>query len=111
MSGGNDLLLTSCGSPCYAAPELVISDGYIGESADIWSMGVILYAMLCGYLPFDDDPANPEGDNINLLYKYIMESHLEFPSYVSDSAKSLIQRILIPNPKKRANMKEIQDHP
>jgi serine/threonine protein kinase len=66
--------------------------------------------MLCGYLPFDDDPANPEGDNINLLYKYIMESTLEFPSYVSQQARSLVSRILIPDPKKRATMAEIQNH-
>ncbi|KAJ7788938.1 hypothetical protein B0H14DRAFT_3162342 [Mycena olivaceomarginata] len=68
----DDLMQTSCGSPCYAAPELVISEGlYVGSAVDIWSCGVILYAMLAGYLPFDDDPANPDGDNINLLYKYI----------------------------------------
>ncbi|KAJ3199455.1 hypothetical protein HDU67_002814, partial [Dinochytrium kinnereticum] len=100
------LLQTSCGSPCYAAPELVISDGYVGEAADIWSCGVILYAMLCGYLPFDDDPANPDGDNINLLYKYILETELDFPDYVSDDARLLLQRMLVPDPKYRAKMPE-----
>lgn len=49
----NDLLSTSCGSACYAAPELVINDCYAAEGADIWSCGVILYAMVCGYLPYD----------------------------------------------------------
>ncbi|EME82821.1 uncharacterized protein MYCFIDRAFT_136436, partial [Pseudocercospora fijiensis CIRAD86] len=79
-----DLMQTSCGSPCYAAPELVVSDGlYTGRKVDVWSCGVILYAMLAGYLPFDDDPANPEGDNINLLYKYIVSTPLTFPEYVT----------------------------
>ncbi|KAI8904575.1 hypothetical protein DFJ77DRAFT_244216 [Powellomyces hirtus] len=104
------LLLTSCGSPCYAAPELVISDGYVGEAADIWSCGVILYAMLCGYLPFDDDPNNPDGDNINLLYKYILETELDFPDYVGADARELLKRMLVPDPRFRANMKEIMNH-
>ncbi|KAJ3161965.1 hypothetical protein HDU86_005663 [Geranomyces michiganensis] len=104
------LLLTSCGSPCYAAPELVISDGYVGEAADIWSCGVILYAMLCGYLPFDDDPNNPDGDNINLLYKYILETELDFPDYVGADARELLKRMLVPDPRYRANMKEIMNH-
>ncbi|KAJ3020851.1 hypothetical protein HKX48_000081 [Thoreauomyces humboldtii] len=104
------LLLTSCGSPCYAAPELVISDGYVGEAADIWSCGVILYAMLCGYLPFDDDPNNPDGDNINLLYKYILETELDFPDYVGADARQLLKRMLVPDPRFRANMKEIMEH-
>ncbi|KAJ3117239.1 hypothetical protein HDU96_007498 [Phlyctochytrium bullatum] len=104
------LLQTSCGSPCYAAPELVISDGYVGEAADIWSCGVILYAMLCGYLPFDDDPNNPDGDNINLLYKYILETELDFPDYVSDDARLLLQRMLVPDPKYRAKMPEVMAH-
>ncbi|KMU82535.1 serine/threonine-protein kinase KIN4 [Coccidioides immitis H538.4] len=74
-----DLMQTSCGSPCYAAPELVVSDSlYTGRKVDVWSCGVILYAMLAGYLPFDDDPANPDGDNINLLYKYIVTTPLPF---------------------------------
>ncbi|KAJ3299226.1 hypothetical protein HDU76_006374, partial [Blyttiomyces sp. JEL0837] len=96
--------------PCYAAPELVISDGYVGEAADIWSCGVILYAMLCGYLPFDDDPDNPDGDNINLLYKYILETELDFPDYVSADARSLLMRMLVPDPKYRAKMPEVMSH-
>lgn len=109
-TGTDDLLSTSCGSPCYAAPELVVNDCYVGEAADIWSCGVILYAMLCGYLPYDDDPANVEGDNINLLYRYILETKLRFPSHVSSLAKSLVNRILVTDPKLRAGMEEIMSH-
>ena len=106
-----DLMQTSCGSPCYAAPELVVSDSlYTGKKVDVWSCGVILYAMLAGYLPFDDDPANPEGDNINLLYKYITTTPLTFPEYVSPHARDLLRRILVPDPRKRADLFEVARH-
>jgi len=106
-----DLMQTSCGSPCYAAPELVVSDSlYTGRKVDVWSCGVILYAMLAGYLPFDDDPANPEGDNINLLYKYITSTALTFPEYVTPHARDLLRRILVPDPRKRADLFEVARH-
>ena len=108
----NDLMATSCGSPCYAAPELVVQDGmYVGAAVDVWSCGVILYAMLAGYLPFDDDPANPDGDNINMLYKYIMATPLSFPDYITAEPRSLLQRMLVPDPAKRATLDEVMDHP
>ncbi|KAG8908908.1 hypothetical protein FRB99_000011 [Tulasnella sp. 403] len=108
----DDLMQTSCGSPCYAAPELVISEGlYVGSAVDIWSCGVILYAMLAGYLPFDDDPANPDGDNINLLYKYIINTQLTFPEYVSTEARDLLSMMLVPDPAKRCDLDGIKRHP
>ncbi|KAL4078032.1 Pkinase-domain-containing protein [Scleroderma citrinum] len=108
----DDLMQTSCGSPCYAAPELVISEGlYVGSAVDIWSCGVILYAMLAGYLPFDDDPANPDGDNINLLYKYIVNTPLSFPDYVSPEARDLLSMMLVPDPTRRADLRSIMAHP
>ncbi|KAK6613528.1 serine threonine protein kinase [Botrytis cinerea] len=114
LPGGSrrgDLMQTSCGSPCYAAPELVVSDSlYTGRKVDVWSCGVILYAMLAGYLPFDDDPANPEGDNINLLYKYIVSTPLTFPEYVTPHARDLLRRILVPDPRKRADLFEVARH-
>ncbi|KAF7345044.1 Non-specific serine/threonine protein kinase [Mycena venus] len=108
----DDLMQTSCGSPCYAAPELVISEGlYVGSAVDIWSCGVILYAMLAGYLPFDDDPANPDGDNINLLYKYIVNTPLSFPEYVSEEARGLLKMMLVPDPRRRASLEDVMRHP
>lgn len=71
---------------------------------------VLQYAMLAGYLPFDDDPANPEGDNINLLYKYIVSTPLTFPEYVTPHARDLLRRILVPNPRKRADLFEVARH-
>ncbi len=66
--------------------------------------------MLAGYLPFDDDPANPEGDNINLLYKYIVSTPLTFPEYVTPHARDLLRRILVPNPRNRADLFEVARH-
>ncbi|KAJ3274637.1 hypothetical protein HDV01_002479 [Terramyces sp. JEL0728] len=103
-----NMLNTNCGSLCYAAPELVINDSYVAASVDIWSCGVILYAMLCGYLPYDDDPNTSE--DTQKLYKYILETKLTFPSHVSHGAKSLVNRILVPDPTIRANIDEIKTH-
>ena len=66
--------------------------------------------MLAGYLPFDDDPANPEGDNINLLYKYITTTPLTFPEYVTPHARDLLRRILVPDPRQRADLFEVARH-
>lgn len=105
-------MATTCGSPCYAAPELVVNTGlYAGSAVDIWSCGVILYAMLCGFLPFDDDPSNPESDNINQLYRYILSTHVIFPSHVGRDARDLLEKILVTDPAKRCSLEYIIDHP
>jgi protein-serine/threonine kinase len=106
-----DLMATSCGSPCYAAPELVVSDQkYTGRKVDVWSCGVILYAMLSGYLPYDDDPANPDSDNITQLYKYITTTALTFPEYVPPLPRDLLRRILVPDPRKRISLNDVRYH-
>lgn len=51
---GDETLRTACGSPCYAAPEMISGEPYHGSKVDVWSCGVILFAMVCGYLPFED---------------------------------------------------------
>jgi protein-serine/threonine kinase len=66
--------------------------------------------MLAGYLPFDDDPDNPEGDNINLLYKYIVSTPLIFPEYVTPHARDLLKQILVPDPRKRADLFTVARH-
>lgn len=109
---GSDLMATSCGSPCYAAPELVLHDGqYVGSAVDVWSCGVILYAMLSGYLPYDDDPANPDGDNINLLYRYITTTQLSFPEWISPEPRELLLMMLVADPSKRCTLRDVMRHP
>ncbi|GMM27904.1 protein kinase [Martiniozyma asiatica (nom. inval.)] len=109
--GGSDLMKTSCGSPCYAAPELVVSTGpYEGRKVDVWSCGVILYAMLSGYLPFDDDPQNPDGSNLARLYHYITHTPLTFPEYIQPTPRDLLRKILVSNPDKRISLRQVRNH-
>lgn len=109
MTDGN-FLKTSCGSPNYAAPEVISGKLYAGPEVDVWSCGVILYAMLAGFLPFDDDPANPEGDNINQLYQYITHTTLTFPDYVGPQPQDLLRQMLKPNPEQRADLFHVAHH-
>ncbi|KAJ3006540.1 UNVERIFIED_CONTAM: hypothetical protein HDU68_004014 [Siphonaria sp. JEL0065] len=103
-------MLTQCGSPSYAAPELVNSSDYVGVSVDIWSCGVILYGMLCGYLPYDDDPSNPDSENIQLLYQYIRTTVLTYPTWITPLAQQLMSIMLVPDPKTRAKMSDVMGH-
>ncbi|KAI7847902.1 kinase-like domain-containing protein [Circinella umbellata] len=104
-TGQEDLLRTCCGSPCYAAPELLVGSEYVGPAVDIWSCGVVLYAMLCGFLPFDDH------NNMSLLYKDMLEAPLVFPSRISPDARDLLRQMLEPNPEHRCKMEIVLAHP
>jgi serine/threonine protein kinase len=101
---GNRLLGTACGSPCYAAPEMIAGKKYVGPKADIWSMGVILFALVCGYLPF-------EHANTNVLYKKILAGDYKCPDWVSPEVKDLIRRILNTDPETRYSIANIRRHP
>lgn len=102
--GMENLLSTCCGSPAYAAPELICGKNYLGAEADLWSMGVLLYALLCGYLPFDDD-------NINLLYKKIQTGKYELPAWLSQDSINLLNDLLQTDPKRRITMSQLVYHP
>ncbi|XP_042004812.1 SNF1-related protein kinase catalytic subunit alpha KIN10-like [Salvia splendens] len=97
-------LKTSCGSPNYAAPEVISGKLYAGPEVDVWSCGVILYALLCGTLPFDDE-------NIPNLFKKIKGGIYTLPSHLSACARDLIPRMLIVDPMKRMSIPEIRNHP
>lgn len=96
-------LKTACGSPNYAAPEVISGMSYGGTEVDIWSCGVILYAMVCGSLPFDDD-------HMPQLFNKIKECRYFIPQNLSPAVQDLINRMLQPNPVKRISLQEIQEH-
>ncbi|CAH8277527.1 unnamed protein product [Arabidopsis lyrata] len=95
---------TSCGSPNYAAPEVVSGKHYSGPEVDIWSCGVILYALLCGTLPFSDE-------NIPSLFDKIKRGIYILPDHLSPLARDLIPRILMVDPLMRISIAEIRQHP
>ncbi|KAM9207412.1 maternal embryonic leucine zipper kinase isoform 3-T3 [Dugong dugon] len=97
-------LHTCCGSLAYAAPELIQGKSYLGSEADVWSMGILLYVLMCGFLPFDDD-------NVMALYKKIMRGKYEVPKWLSSSSILLLQQMLQVDPKKRISVKSLLSHP
>lgn len=99
-----DFLRTSCGSPNYAAPEVISGHLYAGPEVDVWSCGVILYALLCGSLPFDDE-------SIPNLFKKIKSGMYSLPTHLSQLARNLIPRMLEVDPMKRITIPEIRLHP
>ncbi|KAG0787214.1 hypothetical protein G6F22_007389 [Rhizopus arrhizus] len=101
----NTLLKTSCGSPHYASPEIVRGKRYHGPATDVWSCGVILYAMVTGHLPFDDEHM------ARLLAKIKTGRYRNLPDYLSLDVKDLIRRMLVVDPQRRMTMPEILAHP
>ena len=101
---GVQKLETPCGSPCYASPEMVGGERYNGFFIDIWATGIILFAMLCGYLPFEDD-------NNDILFKQILKGKIDYPSHLSEVSKDLLKKIIETNPEKRIKLDEIKNHP
>ncbi|KAG2603638.1 hypothetical protein PVAP13_4NG001900 [Panicum virgatum] len=96
----------SCGNPQYAVPELLDGRPYEGPEVDVWSCGVILYAMFCGRLPFDAGT-----DDISDLRRNVRRGDFRrLPSWVSDDARDLISSMLIVRPQKRATITEVRAH-
>ena len=97
-------LKTACGSPCYAPPEMIAGKRYDGAKADIWSSGVILFAMVCGYLPFEDA-------NTSVLYHKIMTGTYSLPSFLSSDVKDTIRSLLNITPETRISIPELRNLP
>ncbi|OAG04965.1 Pkinase-domain-containing protein [Paraphaeosphaeria sporulosa] len=104
-------LTTPCGSPHYAAPEVIESRSYDGGKADVWSCGVILYVLLTGMPPFNYDGHDGEHENLKPLFQAITRADYVMPDYLSWEAKDLIRSILVPNPKRRISIEKIWEHP
>uniref|UniRef100_A0A8C1JSL3 Si:dkey-16p21.7 n=1 Tax=Cyprinus carpio TaxID=7962 RepID=A0A8C1JSL3_CYPCA len=101
---GDSLLETSCGSPHYACPEVIRGEKYDGRRADVWSCGVILFALLVGALPFDHD-------NLRQLLEKVKSGVFHMPHFIPPDCQALLRGMIEVNPEKRLTLEEIQKHP
>ena len=102
--GKSDMLQTACGSPHYAAPEVIMGSAYNGACSDVWSCGVILYALLAGRLPFDDE-------DLGILLEKVKIGKFTMPKDIDPEAQNLIRRMLEKDIPKRITVPEILKHP
>ncbi|CAF3636797.1 unnamed protein product [Rotaria sp. Silwood1] len=102
VEGG--FLETSCGSPHYACPEVIKGEKYDGRKADVWSCGVILYALLVGALPFDDD-------NLRQLLEKVKKGIFHIPHFVPADCQQLLRGMIEVDPNKRLTLEDVSRHP
>ncbi|KAI0563296.1 Serine/threonine protein kinase [Gracilaria domingensis] len=100
------LLKTQCGTPKYMAPEIILRapDGYDGEKIDAWECGVVLFALLAGYLPF-------RGDDDVSVFQSVLRGEVVFPDHFPPMACDVISKLLQKDPSQRASLHEIRNHP
>ncbi|KAK2676425.1 Protein kinase domain [Fusarium oxysporum f. sp. vasinfectum] len=97
-------LKTFCGSLYFAAPELLQARAYTGPEVDVWSFGIVLYVLVCGKVPFDDQ-------SMPALHAKIKRGLVDYPAWLSSECKHLLSRMLVTDPKQRATMQEVMTHP
>jgi len=98
------LLHTQCGTPAYVAPEVLRKKGYDGARADLWSCGVILFVLLAGFLPFQDE-------NLMKMYRKIFKAEFNCPPWVSAEGRRLISKLLVADPARRITIPAIMRVP
>jgi len=98
------LLHTTCGTPNYVAPEVLADRGYDGRAADTWSCGVILYVLMAGFLPFDEP-------TMSALFRKIQKADFTYPSWFSNDARALLDKILVSDPVVRIPLKDVVYEP
>jgi hypothetical protein len=101
--GSTSYLQTWCGTVCYSAPEMLKGEKYAGEKVDVWSLGIILYALLCGELPFDDDDENDTKQRI-------LKEDPKYPDYVPEGAIDLLSKLLSRRPLLRPPLADVLRH-
>lgn len=97
------IIQEQCGTPAYLAPEIIIDKGYEGFFVDIWSLGVLLYAMLCGTVPF-------KAQNLEDLHKLILKGEFAFPVELSEDAQQIVKGMIRLNPRERLTIPQILAH-
>ncbi|KZF26367.1 Pkinase-domain-containing protein [Xylona heveae TC161] len=97
-------LKTFCGSLYFAAPELLQARQYVGPEVDVWSFGIVLYVLVCGKVPFDDQ-------SMPQLHAKIKRGVVDYPAWLSTECRNLISRMLVTDPRQRASLSEIMNHP
>jgi serine/threonine protein kinase len=102
--GKSSYLQTWCGTVCYSAPEMLKGEKYAGEKVDVWSLGIILYALLCGELPWDEDDENATKVRI-------LKEEAKYPDHMPEQAKDLISKLLSKRPLLRPSLADILQHP
>ena len=100
----NSKLKTNCGSPCYSSPEMLKGNKYKPKPVDIWGIGIILYVMICGQLPFEDNDKDA-------LYRKVIHCKFNLPYFVNGNLRKLIKKILVENPNDRIKMNSILNDP
>ena len=105
---GKDMMKTACGTPGYVAPEILKNQGYDSGAVDLWSAGVILYILLCGFPPFYEE-------ELPALFEQILQARYDFPSpwwdKISKPAKDLVNGLLTIDPKKRLTADQVLKDP